>query len=133
MVTHVTPATLVVAVKSELDDVWDQVSDSVDDSLTVGKEQVQEYISTRGTAKSGKEGRIETAKMLKSVRRKKLRFNKSSAEGLFGLGNGPEYSLFQEKGFRHYLSGQWVEGMFAVTDARDVVLKYLRDRIRSVK
>ena len=133
MATLVTPATLVAAVRGELDDVWDQVSDAVERTIRVGEASVKEFISTRGTAKSGKRGRIETGAMLRAVRSRKVRFNKSAAEGLFGLGNGPYYSLYQEYGFRHNRSGMLVEGMFAVVDSREVARIYLQAQLKGIR
>lgn len=133
MVIFVTPETLVPALRGELDDIFGQVSDAVEQSLILGKATVKEYISTRGTARSGKAGRIETGKMLKSVRSRKGTFSRVTAEGVFGLGRGPYYSLFQEEGFRHYLSGRWVEGMFAVVDSRDLVRDFLEARLKAVR
>lgn len=133
MTTFVTPETLVPAVREELGDIWGQVSDAVERTIRVGEASVKEFISTRGTAKSGKRGRIETGAMLKSVRSRKVRFNRSSAEGLFGLGRGPDYSLYQEYGFRHNRSGMMVEGMFAVVDSREVARMYLESQLRSIR
>ena len=133
MTTFVTPETLVPAVREELGDIWDQVSDAVERTIRVGEASVKEFISTRGAAKSGKRGRIETGEMLKSVRSRKVRFNRSSAEGLFGLGRGPYYSIYQEYGFRHNRSGMMVEGMFAVVDSREVARMYLESQLRSIR
>lgn len=127
------PALLAPAIREELNGVFEDVSDAVEETLKLGKATVKEYISTRGTEKSGKAGRIETGKMLASVRSRKVRFNRSTAEGFFGLGQGPEYSKFQEYGFTHNRTGKWVEGMFAVVDSREVALQFLSARLRSIR
>lgn len=129
----VTPGTLPGAVQDRLDDIFRQVTDRVETGVETGEKLVKEYISTRGTAKSGKAGRIETGAMLRSVRSQMLAKGTLMAHGRFGLGAGPSYSIFQEKGFRHNRSGAHVEGMFAVVDAREAIYQYLIASIRTVR
>lgn len=129
----VTPATLPGAVHDRLEDIFRQVSDRVETGVEMGEKLVKEYISTRGTAKSGKAGRIETGAMLRSVRSQMLAKGSLMSWGRFGLGAGPDYSVYQELGFKHNRSGAHVEGMFAVVDAREAVYQYLVASIRTVK
>lgn len=125
-IRRVTPDTLVPEVSRWLDNVNDDLNDLVRNAVQLGETTVKQYIATRGTAKSGKPWRIDTGRMYQSVRGKTLGMGPARKEGVFGLGEGPDYSLFQEKGFKHNRSGAHVEGMFAVVDAYDVVLQQVK-------
>lgn len=130
---RVTPTTLPGVVAARLEDIFQQVTDRVETGVQTGEKLVKEYISTRGTAKSGKAGRIETGTMLRSVRSRMIAKGSLMAHGRFGMGGGPKYSIYQELGFKHNRSGAQVEGMFAVVDAREAVYQYLIASIRTVR
>lgn len=129
VVKHISPAQLVSEITSDLDDIEDKVDSIVQSSAKHGRDLVKEFISTRPSQKSGKRGRIDTGDMLKGATYSKL--GKGSAR--FGMKNGPHYSVYQEHGFTHNRSGEWVEGMFAVADAFEIVGKDIEQGLRSLK
>lgn len=112
-------------VREKIDAAYDITADAAE----LGANLTREHIRTRGTAKSGKAGRIETGKMLDSVDATVVHRSNDSFQARFGMGakgvgNVEPYFSYQEGGFRHR-NGVDVEGMFAVTDAREAVRQYL--------
>lgn len=94
-----------------------------------GEAVMKHFIETRGTAKSGKRGRIETGDMRDSVGSDVRKATAEEIEVAFGwLGETPEHAKFQETGFRHS-GGVQVTGMYALTDAFEEVVTDLEEDI----
>ncbi len=93
------------------------------EALEDGERITKNYIETRGTAKSGKRGRIETGAMLDSVNHSILENSKDEFVGRFGYDDGPFYTVFQELGTSR------IEAMYALTDAAEEVFDDLRKEI----
>lgn len=94
-----------------------------------GAELMKHYISTRGTAKSGKAGRIETRNMLNAVTHELTTRGPGKTQANFGwLKQREDYFALQEGGFEHS-PGVTVEGMYALTDAAEETFRDLRGRI----
>lgn len=88
----------------------------VDDELNNAVAAVRQRIETSG--RGDKAGRIESGEMLRRVSRTAVQNEKFSVSGDFGWVNNPErYFQYQEDGFRHYQTGEFIEGMHAVFDA----------------
>lgn len=84
---------------------------AMDDTVELGKNTMEYNIATRGTAKSGKRGRIETGDMLQSVDSRVVGGG-DNIVGAFGwLDQNPDYALYQEYGT------EFIEPMLALTDA----------------
>lgn len=97
---------------------------ALDDSMKEGEEITQTFIATRGTSGTGKQGRVDTGKMLDSVGSDAKLLNKDEAEGRFGwLNEQPFYAEFQEAGT------QYIEPMYALSDAAEIVKQELEARI----
>ena len=117
--------------KSKMDEIADIIEETADDAAVMGESLTKNYIETRGTAKSGKQGRIETGEMLKKVSGKVSDVTPISATAEFGwLEGSPEYARYQEEGFAHR-NGVDVEGMYALTDAGHEVIEDVKDNLRS--
>lgn len=85
---------------------------AMDDTVELGKNTMEYNIATRGTAKSGKRGRIETGDMLQSVDSRVVGGG-DNIVGAFGwLDQNPDYALYQEFG-----TSNGIEPMLALTDA----------------
>ena len=97
-----------------------------------GEELTKDNIETRGTTKSGKRGRIESGAMRDSVDSKITKENQEEIEGWFGYKDGPYWTAFQEPGFVHYGSGQFVEGTYALTDAGAEIIQNLKEDIDKI-
>ena len=90
-----------------------------------------ENISTRGTANSGKAGRIESRKMYNDVSAETKSFGEGKVQGRFGwLKNQETYYGLQEGGFEHS-PGVTVEGMYALADAADWAMKTYREDMKA--
>lgn len=97
-----------------------------------GESLIKEYIATRGTAKSGKQGRIDTKKMYNAVGHRILGRGES-LQVRFGWVSGTreDYFQYQETGFQH-VGGVTVEGMYAISDAAEKILGNLERELRGV-
>lgn len=102
-----------------------QAREVVEDAAQKGERLTKGHIETRGTAKSGKRGRIETRAMLDSVSSATVASSEEEFVKKFGYNNSPYWTQFQEPGFIH-VSGVPVEGTFALQDAAEEVFKDLR-------
>lgn len=98
------------------------------DTAEKGANITKHHIETRGTAKSGKRGRIETSAMLNSVDDAILKDTKDEVITRFGYSDAPYYTVFQELGTAR------VEAMYALADAaEEVVADLVEDIERAVK
>ncbi len=89
------------------------------------RDTTKRYISTRGTAKSGKQGRIETGAMLNSVDSEVTTNLRREVEVRAGYHDAPFYTVFQELGTAR------IEAMYALTDAAEEVLPKLEKKLRA--
>lgn len=97
---------------------------ALDESMKEGAELTQTFIATRGTSATGKQGRVDTGKMLDSVGSEAKLLNKDEAEGRFGwLNEQPFYAEFQEAGT------QYIQPMYALSDAADIVRQELEAKL----
>lgn len=93
---------------------------ALDESMTEGEEITQTFIATRGTSGTGKQGRVDTGKMLESVGSEAKLLNKDEAEGRFGwLNEQPFYAEFQERGT------EFIPPMLALSDAAEITIQEL--------
>lgn len=104
------------------------VTQAVEDAAEQGANTTRHLIETRGTAKSGKRGRIETAAMLNSVSHETVKKSKDEVISRFGYKDAPSYTPFQDKGFDSW-TGVTVEGTYALGDAAEEVLADLLEDI----
>jgi hypothetical protein len=88
--------------------------------------RTREHIETRGTAKSGKQGRIETGAMWAAVDMEVVKDTEDEIEVRAGYHDAPYYTVFQELGTAR------VEAMYALTDAAEEVLLDLQKDISEV-
>ena len=92
------------------------------DAAVDGEQLMKHYISTRGTVASGKEGRIDTGRMINAVSSFVARRGDNRTQMGFGwTREKKKYFLLQEGGFVNPMTGNDVEGMYALTDAADVI------------
>jgi hypothetical protein len=97
---------------------------ALDESMKEGEEITQTFIATRGTAGTGKQGRVDTGKMLDSVGSEAKLLNSDEAEGRFGwLNEQPFYAEFQEAGT------QYIEPMYALSDAAEITIQELERKL----
>lgn len=88
-------------------------------------EDMREYIISRPSAKSGKEGRVETWKMFDAVKAEPKKHGTQLTVNVGYLDGGFEdYFFYQDNGFTHVPDGAWIEGTHALEDA------YLKARLR---
>jgi len=119
--------------QESVNEIMADVNDIVADAIEEGGNITKHNIETRGTAKSGKRGRIETGKMRDAVNSQMVKSGTRDAEGKFGWIDGYEdYYGYQEGGFEH-VGGVTVEGMYALTDAGEEVWQNVVDDVKRVK
>lgn len=114
---------------AKVDRLTDGTKAAVKNAVSEGKDLTVHYIETRGTAKSGKAGRIETGAMRDSVDSKIEKESATEIRARFGYNDAPFYTVFQELGTRQ------IEAMQAIGDAWDIVKagleKDLRDEVKN--
>lgn len=94
---------------------------------------MKELISTRGTAHSGKAGRIDTARMVGAVNSRVSERTRDKWRGSFGwISDQQDYFLYQNDGFQHVGSGRMVEAMYAKQDSAEQVWDSLKARLDEV-
>lgn len=113
---------------AKVDNLNDGLREIAKESAEDGEKLTKQYIETRGTAKSGKQGRIETSAMLNSVSSGVVRETKEEIQTRFGYKNAPYWTAYQDPGFEH-VNGVTVEGTYALTDASEEVFEDLRKDI----
>lgn len=97
---------------------------ALDESMKEGEEITQTFIATRGTSGTGKQGRVDTGKMLDSVGSEAKLLNKDEAEGRFGwLNEQPFYAEYQERGT------EFIPPMLALSDAAEITIQELDRKI----
>ena len=99
------------------------------DNMQDGEEITQTFIATRGTEKSGKQGRVDTGAMLDAVDSDAQLKSKDEAIGRFGwLKKKPTYAQYQEAGTKY------IAPMYALSDAAEIVKDQLiKDISNNVK
>lgn len=118
--------------KQIMERVEDGNSNAISQAVSDGENTMKHLIASRGTAKSGKAGRIETGNMHNSVTSSFNQTARGNAVGRFGwLKNREDYFGFQEGGFEHARSGVDVEGMYAMVDAYELVKQELEQAVRN--
>lgn len=118
-------------VEDKLDRLTEAGKDAIREGAKEGEALTKEHIQTRGTAKSGKQGRIETGRMLNAVTSRVEKDTDTEIEAAFGwLDDRENYFALQERGFTH-VSGVTVEGMFALSDAGEEVARQITRKIGS--
>lgn len=90
----------------------------------------QLFTATRGTEKSGKPGRIESGKMYDEVSYRVWQDSDGSIHGELGFLDGGElYEFLQtDTGFRHWISGEFIEPTYALRDAALIAMQKLQER-----
>lgn len=102
---------------------------TLQNAMKDGEQITQTFIATRGTAGTGKQGRIDTGKMLESVDSSTALQGPDEAIGRFGwLEKKPFYAEYQEAGTKY------IAPMYALSDAAEIVRDdFLKDIGKNVK
>lgn len=118
--------------RENVNQMTSDITQAVEDAVEAGDNITKHHIETRGTAKSGKRGRVETGAMRDAVTHRMDKKTALEVSGRFGwLSEKPEYAQYQEPGFEHR-GGVTVEGMFALSDAAEEVITDLEADITKI-
>lgn len=106
---------------------------AMEQAMKDGAESMKHHIATRGTAKSGKAGRIEDHVMINAVEAGPVTsFGAGKIRGTFGwIDRREDYFGFQEGGFDHVNGGE-VEGMYALRDAAELAFREFQNQMNRV-
>lgn len=105
---------------------------ALQDAMDDGAIMMADLISSRGTAKSGKAGRIETKKMHNDVDSLVTLADSGRVTGRMGWVRKREnYYALQEGGFEHS-PGVTVEAMYALHDAADWAMQQFEEDLKDV-
>lgn len=123
---------LVTGFLADIDRIPRAVEGAMLDAAEDGARVMKENISTRGTLKSGKAGRIDKGYMLRAVTSDVTEATDEKITVEFGWLDQQEfYYWLQEVGFTHR-SGAQVEGMNALGDAYQETTVHLTRAINNV-
>lgn len=125
-------ARVIAQINARIDEMTRRARRTVQEAADKGRDLTKEHIETRGTAKSGKRGRIETSAMLNSVSSGTVSSDINEVVTRFGYQNSPYWTQFQEPGFFNVRANVAVEGTYALQDAAEEVFKDLRRDIGDV-
>ena len=103
----------------KLDDrrVMDELESAMQKTVEFTKEVVVDAVENSGTAKSGKRGRIRTGRMRNSVKTDVETIGDDRVVGKVGWFNdSPEYAKWQELGFNHWISSEFITGMYSLVE-----------------
>lgn len=103
---------------------------ALQNAMKDGEETTQTFIATRGTAGTGKQGRVDKGIMLDSVGSETKLVGSDEAIGRFGwLNETPFYAKFQEGGTK--VDGvERIPPMYALSDAAEIVVDELIQDLR---
>lgn len=111
--------------RQKVDSIQQEARSLLAEAAQEGEQITKHHIETRGTAKSGKRGRIDTGTMLNEVDSAVTVDRKDLVRSEFGwLGETPFYARFQELGTKT------IEGMYALTDAYEEVTQNLEEDLK---
>lgn len=125
----------------DFDNVWKLVRDTYQTRLENAMRKVieqavrdaKEFTASRPSAKSGKSGRVETSKMMEEIMGRSYREGVAVIVGEFGFLNGPAelyMALQTNTGFKHWLSGEFIEPTFALRDAARIAVINLFEEMK---
>jgi len=107
--------------RKQFSELTTRLTHDMEKAIQVGAESVQHVVDTSGTTKSGKAGRIIKGDMRKEVDSRITQASSTMVEGEYGwLEQSPFYWLYQEYGFKHWISGETIKGMFALRQSSDI-------------
>ena len=132
--------------RGKMQSVEDTSGEELEHAMQNGAEYMRYFIATRGTNRpwawggGNKSGRIESGHMIGEVdhRVDNTVRGKRGFFGWLGAWANPDndYFRFQEGGFTHNRTGEFIEGMYAMADAAEAAFEELRtriaDRVRSL-
>lgn len=127
---------------ASFDGVWKLVRDTYQARLENAMRQViiqavqdaKDFTASRPSNKSGKAGRVESGKMMNEIIGRSYREGVSKVVGEFGFINGPAelyMALQTSTGFKHWLSGDFIEPTFALRDAARIAVINLFEEMKS--
>lgn len=119
-------------IRSHRDGMSDALADAfAEEGLKMGI-QMQQYINTRPSEKSGKTGRVETGDMRDSVSVEEHRGKTRTRVNVGYIIKPRWYMVYQEKGFEHHISNEWIKGTFAMADSYRNMRVRLNRKIRKL-
>jgi len=143
------------ALSKGLDDVGKRIASAVDEAITDGALVMRETILSTGTQRypgtqdawksawrgknSGElrygtgDARFETGKMVNAVKSAMLESSNTKASGVFGwLNTQEEYFIYQDKGFRHWITGEKIPAMNALRDGYTQAIIVVQKRLKEM-
>ena len=117
----------------------DQVRQIIEEESEWMAERMRHYISVRATPKvkagtwtAPREGRIVTGKMHDSVKVEVAGGQTQITTRVGWVDKNPHYALFQDHGFTHVNSNEFIEGMNSMVDAYMEMRARIEERLRDL-
>lgn len=129
----------------KVDKFTKRVEQVADEVASEGEAMVKEFIGTRGTgktwartyyrrgvARSGSyPGRVWTGEMIGDIKEEVVKTSDAIIASYGWLDNYEDYYGLQEGGFDHEVTGEHIEGMFAMADAADYTEQSVKQKMRA--
>lgn len=114
------------AIEAEIKGLRQDVGTEVKKLAQDGEDMMKEFIETRGTAKSGKRGRIETGEMRDAVANRVLEDTDQATRAEYGwIDDSPGHRTYQELGTK------FIEPMFALRDSQEATTEEFQAFLKS--
>lgn len=116
-----------------LDTFQARLQNAMEKVIKQAVQDAKDFTASRPGAKTGKAGRIESTKMMEQIIGRSYREGVGQVVGEFGFLNGPAelYMMLQTStGFRHWLSGDFIEPTFALRDAARIAIINLYEEMK---
>jgi len=143
------------ALSKGVDNVGRKIASAVDEAINDGALVMRETIMSTGTRRypgsdnawksawrgknSGElrygtgDARFETGKMVNAVKSSMLESSNVKASGEFGwLNTQEEYFIYQDKGFRHWITGDKIPAMNALRDGYTQAVIVVQKRLKEI-
>jgi len=132
MVNFDNPQQMFKFIQRQIDETVASAERITEAAVKTGEQLTKHLTETRPTKKSGKAGRVDSGDMVGDISSEILESNDRRIVGEFGwLGTEKDYYVYQTAtGFRHYLTGDFIEPTYALRDATAHVEELIDDWVR---
>lgn len=105
-----------------------ELADEMETDGKISAQAIRQMIDSRPSAKSGKPGRATGTSMSADITHKVSKPGKNRFFLRVGwLNNRLHWYPLQDDGFRHWRSGDWIEGTHALKDGREIMEDLIDD------
>ena len=126
-------------------DLPGEIKQAMDTAMEDGEDALKEAINTRGTGRewtrpwgaSGRTGsipgRVDRGEMLTKAKGATTNVARHEVDGVLGWPeDSDEYIAYQDQGFEHVITGEYIEGMMALRDSAELAERSLVNELENI-